>query len=140
MAKRSPAISSLAVPIHYPKRTDARSPSRLGLLMLGIIRSMHLLVCSVRSHFADAVHGLDAFGRVIFITPSVERYSWVLSTSNCCSPTGASPDGCRSTILWDPTEHLPFGSDMEYPHLAGLELSEWRWECLSCWRKRLDDD
>lgn len=22
--------------------------------------------------------------------------------------------------LWDPTEHLPFGTDMEYPHLAGL--------------------
>lgn len=22
--------------------------------------------------------------------------------------------------LWDPSEHLPFGSDMEYPHLAGL--------------------
>ena len=25
-----------------------------------------------------------------------------------------------SFLLWDPTEHLPFGSDMEYPHLAGL--------------------
>ena len=23
-------------------------------------------------------------------------------------------------LMWDPTEHLPFGSDMEYPHLAGL--------------------
>ena len=23
-------------------------------------------------------------------------------------------------LLWDPAEHLPFGSDMEYPHLAGL--------------------
>ena len=23
-------------------------------------------------------------------------------------------------LLWDPSEHLPFGSDMEYPHLAGL--------------------
>ena len=25
-----------------------------------------------------------------------------------------------SFLLWDPVEHLPFGSDMEYPHLAGL--------------------
>ena len=25
-----------------------------------------------------------------------------------------------SFLLWDPSEHLPFGSDMEYPHLAGL--------------------
>ena len=25
-----------------------------------------------------------------------------------------------SFLLWDPAEHLPFGSDAEYPHLAGL--------------------
>ena len=25
-----------------------------------------------------------------------------------------------SFYLWDPTDHLPFGTDMEYPHLAGL--------------------
>lgn len=25
-----------------------------------------------------------------------------------------------SFLLWDPSEHLPIGSDPEYPHLAGL--------------------
>ena len=25
-----------------------------------------------------------------------------------------------SYLLWDPSEHLPFGFDMEYPHMAGL--------------------
>ena len=33
-------------------------------------------------------------------------------------PTGLSL--WVSFHLWDPTEHLPFGTDMEYPHLAGM--------------------
>ena len=44
--------------------------------------------------------------------------SWAISTISCGS-LRESLFGCLF-FLWDPSEHLPFGPDMEYPHLAGL--------------------
>ena len=45
-----------------------------------------------------------------------------------------------SSQLWDPSEHLPFGTDMEYPHSAGLALAAFMGMSVILTRAYEEDD